>query len=61
MEYSFQAWWPWLLEDVLRRTKLVKRLRDTEYEEKTQSLNLDSLPCRMNKGGRSVAGLLPDG
>ncbi len=48
--------WPWLkkdiklLEDVQRRsTKLVKGLQDTEYENRTQLLNLDSLPCRMDK------------
>ncbi len=39
LEYSFQAWWPWLrkgiklLEDVQRRsTKLVKGLQDIAYE-----------------------------
>ncbi len=48
---------PWLkkdfkiLEDVQRRsTKLVRCLKDSEYEERVQLLNLDSLSCRMNKG-----------
>ncbi len=46
---------PWLkkdfkiLEDVQRRsTKLVRGLKDSEYEERVQLLNLDSLYCRMN-------------
>ncbi len=50
LEYSFQAWRPWLrkdiklLEDVQRRsTKLVKGLQDIECEERAQLLNLDSL------------------
>ncbi len=57
LEYSFQAWRPWLrkdiklLEDVQRRsTKLVKGLQDIEYEERAQLLNLDSLFCRIDKG-----------
>ncbi len=57
LEYSFQAWRPWLkkdiklLEDVQRRsTKLVRCLKDSEYEERVQLLKLDSLICRMNKG-----------
>ncbi len=57
LEYSFQAWRPWLrkdiklLEDFRRRsTKLVKVLQDIEYEERAQLLNLDSLSCRMDKG-----------
>ncbi len=56
LEYSFQAWRPWLrkdiklLEDVQRRsTKLVKGLHDIEYEERAQLLNLDSLSCRMDR------------
>ncbi len=43
LEYSFQAWRPWLrkdtklIEDVQRRsTKLVKGLQGIEYEERTQ-------------------------
>ncbi len=52
LEYSLQAWRPWLrkdiklLEDVQRRsTKHVKGLltRAIEYEERAQVLNLDSL------------------
>ncbi len=46
LEYSFQAWRPWLrkgikmLEDVRRRsTKLMKGLQDIEYEERAQLLN----------------------
>ncbi len=57
LEYSFQAWRPWLkkdikpLEDVQRRsTKLVSCLKDSEYEGRVQLLKLDSLSCRMNKG-----------
>ncbi len=57
LEYSFQAWRPWLrkgiklLEGVQRHsTKLVKGLQDIEYEERAQLLNLDSLSCRMDKG-----------
>ncbi len=57
LEYSFQAWRPWLkkdiklLKDVQRRfTKLVKGLQDIEYEERAQLLNLDSLSCRMDRG-----------
>ncbi len=57
LEYSFQAWRPWLkkdillLEDVQRRsTKLVRCLKDSEYEERVQLLKLDLLSCRMNKG-----------
>ncbi len=77
LEYSFQAWWPWLrkdiklLEDVQRRsTKLVKGLQDIEYEERPQLLNLDSLSCRMDKGDMILVykilhgfleELLPDG
>ncbi len=56
LEYSFQAWWPWLkkdiklLEDVQRRsTKLVRCLKDSEYDERAQLLKLDSLSCRMTK------------
>ncbi len=56
LEYSFQAWRPWLkrdiklLEDVQRRsTKLVKGLQGIEYEERAQLLNLDSLSCRVDK------------
>ncbi len=57
LEYSFQAWRPWLkkdirlLEDVQRRpTKLVKGLQDIEYEKSAHLLNFDSLSCRMDKG-----------
>ncbi len=57
MEYSFQAWRPWLRkgithpEDVQRRsTKLVRCLKDSEYEERVQLQNLDSLSCKMDKG-----------
>ncbi len=57
LEYSFQAWRPWLkkdiklLEDVQRRpTKLMKFIKGTEYEGRAELLNLDSLSCRMNKG-----------
>ncbi len=40
-----------LLEDVLGRyTILVKGLQDIQYEERAPLLNLDSLPCRMDKG-----------
>ncbi len=51
----------------------MKGLQDIEYEERAQVINLDSLSCRMDKGdiglsippwlpgGRSLAGLLPDG
>ncbi len=42
-----------LLEDARRRsTKLVKCLKDTEYEEVALLLNLDSLSCRVDKGGK---------
>ncbi len=34
----------------LRSTKLVKCLKDTEYKERVQLLNLDSLSCRTGKG-----------
>ncbi len=59
LEYSSQAWRPWfkkdikLVEDVQRRsTKLVKGqlVKDIEYEERAQLLNLDPLSCRMVKG-----------
>ncbi len=57
VEYSFQAWRPWLKKDVKlledvqwRSTKLVRCLKDSEYEEQVQSLKLDSLSCRINKG-----------
>ncbi len=40
-----------LLEDVQRRsTKLLRCLKDSEYEERVQLLKRDSLSCRMNKG-----------
>ncbi len=40
-----------LLEDVQRRsTKLMKCLKDSQYEERVQLLKLDSISCRMNKG-----------
>ncbi len=40
-----------LLEGVQKRfTKHVKGLKDTEFEEITQLLNLASLSCRMDKG-----------
>ncbi len=68
LEYSFQAWQPWLrkgiklLEDVQRRsTKLVKDLQDFEYEERAQFLNLDSLSCRMDKGGMILVYKIPHG
>ncbi len=57
LEYSFQAWRLWpkkdikLLEDVHRRSaRLVRCLKDSEYEGRVQFLKLDSLSCRMNKG-----------
>ncbi len=57
LEYSFQAWRPWLkkniklLEDDHRcSTKLVKGLQDIEFEERAPLLNLDSLSWRMDKG-----------
>ncbi len=34
----------------MHSTKLVRCLKDSEYEERVQLLNLDSLSCRMNKG-----------
>ncbi len=56
LEYSFQAWRPWLrkdiklLKDVQRRsTKLVKGFQDIEYEARAKLLNLDSSSCRMDK------------
>ncbi len=62
LEYSFQAWRPWLmksiqlLEDVQRRsTKLLRCLKDSEYEERDQLLKLGSLSCRMNKGDMILA------
>ncbi len=65
LEYSFQAWRPWLrkdiklLEDVQRRsTKVVKGLQGIEYEERSQLLNLKSLSCWMNKGGMTVYKIL---
>ncbi len=40
-----------LLGDVQRHsTKLLKCLKDTEYEDRVQLLNLDSLSCRIVKG-----------
>ncbi len=57
LEYSFQAWRPWLRKDIKlleyvqrRSTKLVKGLQDIEYDERAQLLNLDSLSCRVDKG-----------
>ncbi len=57
LQYSFQAWRPWLKEDIKlledfqrRSTKLVKGLQDIEYEERAQLLNVASLSCRMDKG-----------
>ncbi len=54
LEYSRRPWLKKnikLLEVAQRRsTKLVKGLRDTEYEERAQLLNFDSLSCRMDKG-----------
>ncbi len=50
LEYSSQAWRPWLRKDFKRSTKLVKGLQDIEYEERAQLPNLDSLSCRMDKG-----------
>ncbi len=57
LENALQAWRTWLkkrillLEDVQRRsTKLVKCLKGYAYEERVQSLKLDSLSCRMDKG-----------
>ncbi len=49
--------WPWLKtdiklqEDVQRPSnKLVKCLRDTEYEGRAQMLNVASFSCKMDKG-----------
>ncbi len=49
LEYSFQAWRPWLkkdielLEDVQRRSnKLVKCLKDSEYEERVLALHISA-------------------
>ncbi len=57
LEYSFQAWRPWLrkdiklLEDVQRRSnKPVKGLQDIEYDDRVHLLNHASLSCRMDKG-----------
>ncbi len=66
LEYSLQAWRPWLrkklLEDVQRRsTKLVKGLRDIEYEERAQLLNLYSLSCRMDWGDMKLVYKIPHG
>ncbi len=61
LEYSFQAWRPWLkkdiklLEDDQRcSTKLVKGLQDIEFKERAPLLNLDSLSCRMDKGDKAL-------
>ncbi len=61
LENSFQAWRSWLrkdiklLEDVQRRaTKLVKGLQDIKYVERAQLLILESLSCRMDKGGMTL-------
>ncbi len=44
-----------ILEYVQRRsTKLVRCLKDSEYEERVQLLKLDSLSCRMNKGNMKL-------
>lgn len=62
LEYSIQAWRPWLLKDIAllenvqrRSTKLVNCLRDVEFQQRESSLNLFPISYRQTRGDLIMA------